>query len=323
MVAIDFEKLRAPFLPEKISWRVGASNKKAWERDNSIQKKGIALAYIDARDVMERLDDVCGFQGWQALYPHANGKTSCKIGIYCQPKPELGGIYEWIWKENGAGDSDVEAEKGAFSDSFKRAAVLWGIGRYLYDMPNVWVELNDRWQIQDAEIKNKLFPALLKLSQGIIPKIEENPFTPENKSIQAEIITKIGIAKDLTELDSVIDEHTGDIERLPEEMNALINAQKEIREGQIQSGINPTITSHKYASVDDQRAWVKRMLPVVKGFKSIAALEAWKAYNAPFISGLADKGTKTAPIAPRAFFLEELDKRANELTVKDASAPIG
>jgi hypothetical protein len=42
---------------------------------------------------------------------------------------------------NGAGDSDVEAEKGAISDAFKRAAVKWGIGRYLYDLDSPWVDL--------------------------------------------------------------------------------------------------------------------------------------------------------------------------------------
>jgi len=48
---------------------------------------------------------------------------------------------EWIWKADGAGDTDVEAEKGAISDAFKRAAVKWGVGRYLYDLDSPWVAL--------------------------------------------------------------------------------------------------------------------------------------------------------------------------------------
>jgi hypothetical protein len=39
----------------------------------------------------------------------------------------------WIWKWDGAGETDIEGEKGSFSDSFKRAAVSWGIARDLYD----------------------------------------------------------------------------------------------------------------------------------------------------------------------------------------------
>jgi hypothetical protein len=122
---MDFEKLRAPFPPERISWRVGSTT--------GDKKKGMALAYIDARDVMQRLDQVCGPAGWQNSYPHANGKTVCRIEINVDG--------QWIGKEDGAGDSDVEAEKGALSDAFKRAAVRWGIGQYLYDVDSPWVEI--------------------------------------------------------------------------------------------------------------------------------------------------------------------------------------
>ncbi len=157
-MTIDFKALKAPFDPSLISWRIGATNKD--------KTKAIALAYIDARDVMERLDGVCGPGNWQALHPHANGKTSCKIAINVND-PDLDP--EWVWKENGSGDSDVEAEKGAFSDSFKRAAVLWGIGRYLYDVENIWVEIEPYGR--SYKIKNpndpKLKAALEKAAKGI------------------------------------------------------------------------------------------------------------------------------------------------------------
>lgn len=131
-----FDRLKAPFPPERISWRVGSTTK-----DKS---KGMALAYVDARDVMERLDEVCGPGGWQCHYPHANGKTVCAISI------KVDG--EWVSKEDGAGDSDIEAIKGALSDAFKRAAVRWGIGRYLYDIASPWVELEDGKRIKDSEM---------------------------------------------------------------------------------------------------------------------------------------------------------------------------
>lgn len=122
-----YEKLKRPFKASKISWRVGATTK-----DKS---KGIALAYIDARDVMERLDDVFGMS-WQCKYSHAENKTICELSVL------IDGV--WITRSNGAGDSDVEAEKGAISDAFKRAGVMFGIGRYLYDLPNVWTELKQQ-----------------------------------------------------------------------------------------------------------------------------------------------------------------------------------
>lgn len=124
---MDLSKLLAEFPKEAISWRA----------QTVYNGKAMALAYIDARDVMDRLDAVCGMDGWQCKYSHANGKTVCDIGIK---------IGEWIWKADGAGDSDIEAEKGALSDAFKRAAVRWGIGRYLYSLSCPWVpcEVNDK-----------------------------------------------------------------------------------------------------------------------------------------------------------------------------------
>jgi hypothetical protein len=125
------DKLKQPFDPKIIHWRVGSTNAKKlgckpWEAT-----KGIALAYIDARDVMKRLDQVCG-DSWQVKYPF---KGCCEIGIKVDN--------EWLWRSNVAGETQVEGEKGQGSDSFKRAAVLWGVGRYLYYLPNVWCDLNN------------------------------------------------------------------------------------------------------------------------------------------------------------------------------------
>ena len=118
-----WKQLKEPFQPELIHWRVGATS--------GDKKSGIALAYIDARDVMKRLDDVVGTVNWQCRYPFAG---CCEIGIR-----ESGDT--WIWKSNGAGETDVEGEKGQYSDAFKRAAVMWGVGRYLYYLKNQWVPI--------------------------------------------------------------------------------------------------------------------------------------------------------------------------------------
>jgi hypothetical protein len=122
---IDIKALTAPFPADRVSWRVGSTTQD--------KRRGLALAYIDARDVMERLDKVCGPENWQSRYPHATGKTVCEIGI------KIG--QDWIWKADGAGDTEFEADKGALSDAFKRAAVRWGIGRYLYDIEAIWVDI--------------------------------------------------------------------------------------------------------------------------------------------------------------------------------------
>lgn len=119
-----FDKLKAEFPRESVSWRA-----QSMKQDGTA---ALALAYIDARDVMRRLDDVCGPAGWQDRYEVHGAKTICYLSI------RIGD--EWVTKADGAGDTDVEAEKGSISDAFKRAAVKWGIGRYLYDLDAPWVD---------------------------------------------------------------------------------------------------------------------------------------------------------------------------------------
>lgn len=130
---MNLADLKKPFPPDRISWRVGSTN--------ADKTKGMALAYIDARDVMGRLDEVAGHE-WQCEYiPMPNGTCCCRIGI------KMGG--EWIWRSNGAvnltdsdkADAKEMAEKGSYSDAYKRAAVLFGIGQYLYDLESPWVAI--------------------------------------------------------------------------------------------------------------------------------------------------------------------------------------
>lgn len=144
-----FDQLCEPFPPQAVSWRVGSTT-----RDKA---KGTALAYLDARDYMERLDAVVGPDNWQCRYTNAgNNATCCEVGI------RIDG--EWVWKSDGAGQTNFEGDKGQFSDAFKRACVRWGIGRYLYDLPAPWVELDERQRIKKEEMP-KLNEALDRVSQ--------------------------------------------------------------------------------------------------------------------------------------------------------------
>ena len=117
--------LKEPFPVEVIHWRIGATN--------GDKTKGIALAYVDARDVMKRLDEVCGIDGWQCKYVLDGNIAVCELSL------RING--EWIVKADGAGETDVEGEKGKLSDALKRAAVRFGVGRYLYYLPNEWVPI--------------------------------------------------------------------------------------------------------------------------------------------------------------------------------------
>ena len=108
-VFVDF---KSPFDPKALSWR---------------QQGGVNLAYLNARDVMKRLDDTVGVENWQDRYEEMGGRVICYLSI------RVGD--EWITKADGSGDTKIEGDKGGISGAFKRAAVRFGIGRYLYYLP--------------------------------------------------------------------------------------------------------------------------------------------------------------------------------------------
>lgn len=170
-----FDDLKAPFDPAKVSWRVGSTT--------GDKKKGLALAYIDARDVMERLDAVCGPEGWQDSYTEtAKGRIICTIQI------KIGD--EWIVKSDGAGNTDVEGDKGALSDAFKRCAVKWGIGRYLYDVDSPWVAIEPMGKSFkiSASAKPDLARALGGNAPKPTPKADAKPSEPPAHAKDAKAI---------------------------------------------------------------------------------------------------------------------------------------
>ena len=116
-----WDKLDEPFAPDQIHWRVG----QAKDGYGNNGPKATLLAYLTSRDVQDRLDDVFGKANWRNEYTEgADGGVKCTIFV-C-----IGG--EWVGKQDGAENTNIEAIKGGMSAALKRSAVMWGIGRYLY-----------------------------------------------------------------------------------------------------------------------------------------------------------------------------------------------
>lgn len=85
---------------------------------------GRMLDYVTARYVMDRLDEL-GPEHWQDQYvDRTDGSVRCGIGVLVEG--------EWVWKWDVGAPSDIEPEKGSYSEAFKRAGVKWGIARDLY-----------------------------------------------------------------------------------------------------------------------------------------------------------------------------------------------
>lgn len=118
------QALAKPFAPEDLEWRL--------QNTTEEKMRGLAVPYVTNRAIQNRLDEVCGPENWYNDFKpwHSNGKKEaqlCGIAIYFEGR---GFITKW----DGAEDSDIESVKGGLSDSMKRAAVQWGIGRVLYDL---------------------------------------------------------------------------------------------------------------------------------------------------------------------------------------------
>jgi hypothetical protein len=125
-------RLKKPFPASDIEWRIGRAGKK----DDKIW--AMALAYVTARAVQDRLDDAVGIENWQTdIRELSDGGFLFGIGI-CNPEDG-----SWIWKWNGAQRTDIEGTKGGISGAEKRcAAAGWGIGRYLYNLTETFVKTN-------------------------------------------------------------------------------------------------------------------------------------------------------------------------------------
>lgn len=107
-------------------WRVQSYSKN--------KPQATVMAYIDARDAQEALDAYCTY-GWHREHYVVDGKVYCKVGIVM---PD-GSIQ---WRSDCGTESNQDKEKGQSSDSFKRACVNFGIGRFLYDLEVKYVAAN-------------------------------------------------------------------------------------------------------------------------------------------------------------------------------------
>jgi hypothetical protein len=130
--AREFMKaLAAPFEPAVVRFKPAVVS----------GNRALALAYVDARAIQDRLDEVLGVDGWQDDYECLpDGSVVCRLRL------RLGD--EWVTKVDVGSPSEQpdsgDRLKAAFSDALKRAAVKFGIGRYLYRLPSQWVDYDPR-----------------------------------------------------------------------------------------------------------------------------------------------------------------------------------
>jgi hypothetical protein len=121
-----------------------------WGKGEVKERKGPGgkmLSYVDARQVQNRLDEVVGTENWQTHFSEVCGNYCCTLSL------RIDG--EWVAKSDGAGETSIEGDKGGFSDAFKRAAVSFGIARYLYSDSKMTPEQFDKRRGVMADVQSE------------------------------------------------------------------------------------------------------------------------------------------------------------------------
>jgi hypothetical protein len=165
------EALARPFDPREVHWKPQTVS----------GNRALVVAFVDARVIQDRLDEVVGVMGWQDHYePLPDGSVVCRLQI------RVGD--EWITKEDVGGQSEQPDEgdrrKAAFSDALKRAAVKFGIGRYLYRLKPQWVDYDSQKRrimgTPQLVIEEKTTLAPARPAPAALPKASASKGLPRN-----------------------------------------------------------------------------------------------------------------------------------------------
>ncbi len=139
-------RLAEPFASNELEWR----SVQVFPPKNQGGPKAIVVPYVQSRAIMNRLDQVVGWDRWENEVKELPG------GGITQ------GIRIWITQErsivkyDGADRTQVEPTKGGLSSALKRAAGLFQVGRYLYSLGEFWVEITQNKKTpKDVRVSDK------------------------------------------------------------------------------------------------------------------------------------------------------------------------
>jgi hypothetical protein len=144
MAEINFKLLQDRFAADEIEWRLqqaGEKNGRVW---------AICVPYVTNRAIQGRLDEVVGPGNWKNEFrPGPDGGVMCGLSV------RVGD--EWVTKWDGAENTDIEGVKGGLSGAMKRAAVQWGIGRYLYGLDETFAQVSESGSLRGKTKDGKPF----------------------------------------------------------------------------------------------------------------------------------------------------------------------
>jgi hypothetical protein len=145
------ERLAEPFDPNEIKWR--ATNTAVINDRRGRRLRGQVVAYADPRAYTDRLNDIFTPWGWTRDYAvqvaqnferaHRGNEQrtiTAKILVTCTVTLHGLGSHTGLGEEWA---DDENAGTAAEAQAFKRACTCFGLGRYLYDLPKEWVDLDE------------------------------------------------------------------------------------------------------------------------------------------------------------------------------------
>jgi hypothetical protein len=181
------EQLADPFDPREIKWRV--------MQVNDDGGYGKVFAFADPRAYLDRLNGIFSPRGWTHTYDVSEigsltrmkeGRSirTGKILVTCvltigDLGSHTGTGEEWADEANALTTADAQA--------LKRAASCFGLGRYLYSIPPMWVPLNEDGQPkEDPKLPRWALPRALggggKVPPGRPIAAQRGPIDPQMTS---------------------------------------------------------------------------------------------------------------------------------------------
>lgn len=232
------QELQKPFHPSHIYWKPGSLS-----RD---QTKALALPYADLRAYQNRLDEVCG-AAWSVTYTPWHERIVCHLSI--------GGV-----TRSSTGEPDSQSEKSeiagtsAEAQAFKRACAMFSLGRYLYQMPVVWVEYDAQARQFSEQAKAKLAGIVALHYQRAMsaePATAESPEPEEHEANAAEAVPA----------------PEAGVEKLRKQLHALGTELYGERWGEVRRSNVQRITDGQSTSSDDLNA--AQLQKLISGMKQV------------------------------------------------------
>lgn len=166
------QELQKPFRPQDVYWKPGSVSKEG--------TKALALPYATLRAYQQRLDTICGGD-WSVTYTPWGDRIICHLTLH-----------EVTRSSTGEADSQQErseiAGTSAEAQAFKRTCSMFGLGRYLYHLPNLWVAYDPGTRQFTDQAKAKLEGVVASHYQRSTGQVVEEGPTPQVEG--DEVVTK-------------------------------------------------------------------------------------------------------------------------------------